>query len=236
MEHIDPIIRWLHVAAGILVLVTMVLPMVTKKGGRVHRRAGWIFVISMAIVCVSSAWMCIVALAGLQGVSVTGRGVMGREFGAFLLVVTLLSGQSIFSGIRVLRHKNRTAPVGNLLDLGPPAILGLSSIGLGIWGIAEGSVLLIAFAVLGISIGVRDIRALRRVPTDKRHWWYAHMTGMFNGSVAALTAFLVINSENLPDSIRSAVPEWVFWLAPTVVMTPILIAMRRHYERKFARD
>jgi len=234
MNQLDPIIRWLHVATGILVLGSMVIPMVTKKGGRTHRRAGWVFVISMAIVCVSSAWMCIVALLELQGTSVTGRGTMSREFGIFLLVITLLSGNSVYSGIRVLKNKKRSTPTRHWLDLGFPAILALSSLGLGIWGFVENNVLLIVFGGLGIAVGVRDLRMLLSVPTDKRYWWYVHMTSMFNACISALTAFAVINSENLPDSIQSAVPEWFFWIAPSLVLAPILIIWRKRYEKAFA--
>ena len=57
-----------------------------------------------------------------------------------------------------------------------------------------------------------------------------------NALSVALTAFAVINSENLPDSIRSAVPEWFFWIAPSIVLAPILILWRKRYERQFSNN
>jgi len=236
MTQLDPILRWLHVITGFLVLGSMIIPMVTKKGGRAHRRAGWVFVISMTIVCVSSAWMCLVAVIGYQGSSVTGRGTMSREFGIFLMVITLLSGNSTYSGIRVLRQKKRTTPNHHYLDLGFPASLGLSSIALGAWGLVEGNIVLIVFGGLGIASSVRDLKMHLGIPTDKRYWWYVHMSHMFNACISALTAFAVINSENLPDSIRSAVPEWFFWIAPSIVLAPILILWRKRYERQFSNN
>ena len=36
------IARGIHIAAGVTALATFWLPMVTKKGGRLHRRVGWV--------------------------------------------------------------------------------------------------------------------------------------------------------------------------------------------------
>ena len=36
-----------HVIAGVVALASMIVPLVARKGGRLHRRAGWVFVIAM---------------------------------------------------------------------------------------------------------------------------------------------------------------------------------------------
>ena len=230
----DAILRWLHVIAGVLTLGSMGIPLLTRKGGRIHRQAGWVFVVCMAFLSLSSMWLCVCAMLGFQGESVTGRGVMSAEFGAFLFVISLLTGHSVFCGIRVLKQKRRTSPLRNPLDWAFDLSLGLGSVGLLVWGISTGSVLLIGFGVLGTLSAWRHIRLMQSVPTDKQYWWYTHMSAMIGGCIGALSAFLVINSEQFPTAVQAAVPAWVFWLAPTILGVPVLIRWRAHYRRKFS--
>ena len=42
--HMHKILLMAHVAAGSAALLSMFVPMFTKKGGRAHRRGGWVFV------------------------------------------------------------------------------------------------------------------------------------------------------------------------------------------------
>ena len=51
------------------------------------------------------------------------------------------------------------------------------------------------------------------------------MTGAF---IAALTAFLVVNANYLPEQS----PEILYWLLPTIVFTPLIIIWRRKFEVK----
>jgi hypothetical protein len=59
------------------------------------------------------------------------------------------------------------------------------------------------------------------------------MNGMIGGCIGTLTAFLVINSEQMVDGATSGVPEWLFWLAPSLLGVPTLITWRRRYRRQF---
>lgn len=80
-----------HVVAGSFALIIGFIAIIASKGKRLHRRAGRIFLVLMAIVI----------FTGLIGVFVFGRNT-------FLLVITVLSGYLAFSGYRVLKHKSNT--------------------------------------------------------------------------------------------------------------------------------
>ena len=47
-------ILYLHIAGGSAALLSMFIPLVTKKGGLTHRRAGWVFVSGMTIVSITA--------------------------------------------------------------------------------------------------------------------------------------------------------------------------------------
>jgi len=56
------------------------------------------------------------------------------------------------------------------------------------------------------------------------------MTSMLGSSIAAVTAFLVINAGRIGLPSHSL----IVWLAPTAVGVPLTIVWVRHYRRKFA--
>jgi len=43
-----------HIAAGAVALSVFWVPLVTKKGGRTHRRAGWVYVVAAATLAICS--------------------------------------------------------------------------------------------------------------------------------------------------------------------------------------
>lgn len=228
-------IRWIHVFAGGLTLLVMPIPMVTRKGGKTHRRAGWVFVAAMALLCVSSAWICFEAFFDLHSPSVTGRtDALDRPFAALLFMVTVLTGHGVFSALRVLRHKKRTGPLRDPLNLAFSAVLGLLGVIMAVWGALDGSVLVVGFSALSVYVAYGECKLLATVPDDPRYWWYVHMDGMMGGVLGALTAFLIINTELLPEAVLAAVPRWVFWLGPSIIGFPLIARWRAHYRRRFA--
>ena len=78
-----------HVFAGSIALLLGVVALVTKKGGKNHKRSGNIFL----------GLLIVVIITGFVGVFVFGRNT-------FLLVITVLSGYFGFSGYRVLQTKS----------------------------------------------------------------------------------------------------------------------------------
>jgi uncharacterized membrane protein len=78
-----------HITAGSSALIVGLMALIVKKGKKLHRLTGRLFLILMTIVI----------LTGLIGVFVFGRNT-------FLLVITVLSGYLAFSGYRVIKSKS----------------------------------------------------------------------------------------------------------------------------------
>jgi len=78
-----------HVAAGSSALIVGLTALIVKKGKKLHRLTGRLFLILMTVVI----------LTGLIGVFVYGRNT-------FLLVITVLSGYQAFSGYRAIKAKS----------------------------------------------------------------------------------------------------------------------------------
>jgi uncharacterized membrane protein len=210
----------IHIAAGSVALASMIIPMIAFKGGRIHRRAGWVFVASMSIVSVSALLMS-------AGRMLFDPRPEAKAFGFFLLVVALLTGAAVSAGVRVLRAKNRAAARLHWWDTGLPVVLGAASLALGILGVAHRQAVFVAFGVLGLLNAAGSLRYWLRAPVSPMHWWFAHMNGMLTGCIAATTAFLVVGGA------RMGIWPLVAWLAPAAIGAPGIALWSYYYRRRF---
>lgn len=223
MEQIVAGLRVLHVIAGCVALLVMAVPLLAAKGGRAHRRAGWVFVVAMAVICTTGLFT-----SGHRILTETRPGV--RTAAAFLFYVSVLAGASAFKGMRVLRQKKRTGR-GGVLDLAVAGILFAAGAVTAVVGLRAGQPLLMAFGGLGLVGGGTDLRYWLFPPRERMHWWYEHMGDMGGTCIAALTAFAVANARNLGLGNFSL---WA-WLLPTLIGAPLLVYWGREYRRRFER-
>ncbi len=211
----------LHIAAGVVALATFLVPVVTAKGGKAHRRAGWVFVAAMAAIFLTGMPL---SAHRLSTASTPG----GVRQAVFLLFITLLSGAATWKGIRVLGHKGNGRNK-NVVDLLVSVLLvagGLLTAGFG-WDAR--SPLLLFFGPFGALSGLGDLRYWLNPEKPRMHWFFEHMAGMMGASIAALTAFLVLGSRALGIGGLGLVA----WILPTVVLVPVTILMGRYYRRRF---
>ncbi len=212
-----------HIAAGSAALLSMVVPMVAKKGGTLHRRAGWVFVAGMATVSVTA--LVLAAARFLDDPS-----PRGQAGGLFLFYIAILTGAGVSAGVRVLRARRRTTQQRHPWDLGIATTLTLSALAMAAYGVATGQTLFVAFSLVGLVNGVAQLRYWLRAPTHPMHWWFAHMSAMLGACIAAATAFLVVNAGRLGFESFSL----VIWLTPAAIGAPGIAIWRAYYTRTFA--
>ena len=214
-----------HIAAGSIALASMIVPMIAAKGGRTHRRAGWVFVASMAVVSVTALIMSAARV-------LFDPRPEAKAFALFLFYIAILTGNAVSVGVRVLRLKDRTAAHMHPWDVGLSALLTLTSIAMAVYGIATSSILFAAFSVIGIVSGVQGLYYWLRKPAGRMHWWFRHMSAMLGACIAATTAFLVVNAPQAGFSRASL----IVWFTPAVVGTIATAIWTRYYRRRFASD
>jgi len=62
-------------------------------------------------------------------------------------------------------------------------------------------------------------------------WWYQHMSGMFGGCIAAITAATITNARHIRPFFPA--PQWALWIAPALIGLPMLLLWQRSYRAKF---
>jgi uncharacterized membrane protein len=217
--------RILHIMGGFTALLTFWIPVVTKKGGTLHVRSGWVYVIGMVIVAITAVYMAIYRI-----IDPTTSPVL-VSFSLFLLYISILSSSTAYYGIRVLRFKTRKERHTHVGDLGFPMLLLISSIGMSIYGYIKDFPLLTWFPLLGVFLSTVQLRYWLQKPKRKMHWWFEHFSGMLGCSIATITAFTVFGAPRLLniDSV-----SLLLWFLPTIVLTPIIVGLSVYYDRKFS--
>jgi len=220
MERLFQIVLAVHIAAGAVSLLVFSVPLVTKKGGRTHRRVGWIYVAAAATVAVTGFLSCIPLVSD-------GSPWRWRA-GIFLAYVSLLAGASALFGVRALRTKGRAGASRAAIDLIPPLVLVAGGIALATFGIHRSIVLYVLFAALGVVLGMAYLRFWLTPPPHERAWFLAHMTGMGTSCITTVTAFIVVNARRF--GMRTF--DLPLWAGPIAILAIGLTLWRRYYARR----
>ncbi len=163
----------IHVFCGTIALLLGVIVLISKKGKRLHKKTGRIFL----------GFLIIVIITALIG-AIVFRG------NSFLLVLTILSGYNGFSGFRTLKTKSNKP---KLLDVW----VALLSLGIGLYFMDymkstelfwNPVVIYSTFGALFLVVGYDLMRYLIPSKSYKALWLYEHIYKMINAFTALLAA------------------------------------------------
>jgi uncharacterized membrane protein len=200
-QFLSVVLLGIHIVGGSIALLSAAAAVSTKKGATQHRRFGKWYVIGMSAVFLTS-----IPLAFLNN-------------NVFLFLIALFSLYLVFSGYRFAKNKSG---IPQLQDWVAVAIMLLSGIGMEgmaymfyAGGDAEGRwVILMVFGLIASILGIVDFVTLWTRTATGKHRIARHLTNMLSGTIATITAVLVVNVDTDP--------VWIAWLAPTVVITPLI--------------
>ena len=217
----------LHIIAGFTALLIFWIPIVTKKGGSVHNKVGWIYTWAMSFVAISALLM------GLWRIFMDPTSDDDwKAFSLFLIFISILSSASAWYGIRVLRNKKRVAAHKNWLDLGFSLLLFGGGFVISAYGFSKHSPLISWFPLIGIFLGFSQLRYWLKPPISKQDWFFEHMTSMMACCIATITAFTTFGA---PRLLHLSAVNPLLWFLPTIIMVPIISGFVRYYRKKFSR-
>ncbi len=173
----------LHVFGGGLALIVGIVPMLARKGGRLHRRAGLVFCGAMGCSAVSAFVLALIVHSDL------------------LLTIAVLTTFLIMSGMRAAAF-HRIARPGRI-----DGISCLLLAGFGVWLLWRSTS---ALDVTGLFFGAGSLilasRQWQLLHASHPDWLLVHIAGMGGAYVATITAFLVVNLTFLPKPVTFIVP------------------------------
>lgn len=189
----------IHILAGSVALVSAALALSSEKGKKFHILIGKAYFWSMAIIF----------LTALPLSTITSN--------VFLFLITIFSFYLAFSGMRFA--KNRKG-VPTRIDLIAVNFMLLSGVGMWILAIIffidnnSQYITLIVFGFLALFLGYGDFQTFKNQTAIGKERIAKHLTNMMGGTIAVVTAVLVVNPP--------ANPEWVWWILPTFLIIPVI--------------
>ena len=189
----------IHVLAGTIALLCAALAVSSEKGKKFHVLSGRTY------------FWCMV------GIFITAIPMSIINSNTFLFLIAIFSFYLAFAGMRFAKNRKGIATT---IDWIAVSLMILS--GLGMWALAityfisdnSQYITLLVFGFIALALGYGDYRSHKdKAATGKRRI-AKHLTNMMAGTIAVITAVLVVNV--------NIEPIWIWWLLPTVVITPII--------------
>ncbi len=196
-----------HITSGTAALIGMtgaITAKVVVNHHKIHIFFGRLFIIGMLMVFLTTIPMTIL------------------RPNLFLLLIGIFSFYLAWNGWRMALNRNGKAQFSDIIGNIIMGCTSLMMIGWGCFILASGDgngITLILFGCIGGAFALQNIRRYTRGPVKGSERIRAHLSAMMGASIAAITAFLVVNIQTDP--------VWVAWIAPTLAVTPFIVYMNR---------
>ncbi|WP_080238272.1 DUF2306 domain-containing protein [Spirosoma rigui] len=210
-----------HIATGSLALLVGLIPMFSRKGNRLHKQTGLVFVYCMIVVAITALLLCALQPVKMMRLFLTGIAVF-----SFYLTMT---------GWRATQRKTTGPGVVDWILAYATLAVSVAMTGYGAYLLlfTDASFFPVVFSFFGVLTGVfarKDIAVYKR-PVEKLHWFFQHITRMGGAYIATFTAALVTNMDRL---IPANSPDWIItagWIAPSIVGGMLIARTVQHYVR-----
>jgi hypothetical protein len=197
---------------GGLALTTFWAGILARKGSRLHRAVGRLFLLGM--VGVGLTTLPLMVLVYRQGY---------HAWTGFLGYLVIFVGTHCWMAWCAVRYRtdwSRYLAQGYralaLLNL----VAGLAILAL---GLVTGRILLIAFSGAGIFAGCFNLAVARRPPIDGRWWLREHLRANLNNGTATHISFLTLGLGKLVPSLAGPTLMQAGWLGPLAISIALRI-------------
>lgn len=243
MSLIHTTLLYLHIALGAVALLLYWLPVIARKGSKLHINAGKVFYYLMLIVSGSGIVMSLMGLYDPVGIYTAGRQLTAEQIermliwriplSQFLLLLSLLTWVTARHAIGVLRAKSDRHMLRRWFYQGPVLALVPLALYVAYQGISIAMPLLIIFAVVSLVTATTISWYIYKKDIAPRAWIIEHFSSMVGSGIAVYTAFFAAGGRRMLADILPSEWQLVSWLAAPVVGITVIIFMTRYYKRHY---
>ncbi len=193
----------IHILAGTIALLSAIMAVLSEKGKKLHVLSGRTYFWCMVTIFLTAIPMSIITS------------------NIFLFLIAFFSFYLAFAGIRFARNRKGIATTSDWIAVG---LMILS--GVGMWTLAailfmnnnSMYIPLLVFGGFAIVLGYGDFKSHKNKTAIGKERIGKHLQNMIGGTIAVITAVLVVNV--------TIEPVWVWWILPTVLIVPVIIWWR----------
>jgi MFS superfamily sulfate permease-like transporter len=190
----------IHILAGTIALFCAAMAVSSEKGKKLHVLSGRTYFWCMVAIFLTAIPMSIITS------------------NIFLFLIAFFSFYLAFAGIRFARNRKGIATTSDWIAVG---LMLLS--GVGMWILAaiyfmnnnSQYIPLLVFGFLAIVLGYGDFKSHKNKTAIGKERIGRHLGNMMGGTIAVITAVLVVNV--------NIEPVWIWWVLPTALITPVII-------------
>jgi hypothetical protein len=217
METFIRISLIIHVAAGMLALLSGLGAILLRNNVKQHRPFGRIYFWCMTVVFTTAVY------------------VSAAHGNLFLFCVAFFTYYSCLTAYRSLRlkklHAGQKPPALDWWIEGLFGFMHTAFIALGIYLLAKQNlqfgIICLVFGLLGARANQLNIQRLRGRVSHSNYWLLAHIGGMLGSYIGAITAFMVNNNNRFLH-----LPQIVAWLGPAVILVPLIVYEVNRFKKK----
>ena len=195
MEYLLPI----HILAGTIALLAAAFAICSEKGKKIHITAGRTYYWGMVCIFLTALPMSIITS------------------NVFLFLIAFFSFYLAVAGRRFAQNRKGIASIVDWIAVGL-----MIAAGLGMWVLAlfysiennSQYITLTVFGFIAIALGYTDYKTYKQQEATGKKRIARHLTNMLAGTIAIVTAVLVVNVD--------IEPQWLPWILPTVILVPVI--------------
>ncbi len=211
----------LHVTAGCSALISGAIAMIFKSTTAKHRIAGKIYFWNMTFIFVSGMYLAV------------------YRNSLFFIFISFFVYHQLIAAYRSLKLKQlHNGQAVERIDWIIEIVAGTANLCFmlfaGYWymkGKGEIALIPLVFGTIGLRNVYKNVRLFIKKTNDPTYWLQRHIAGMVGSYIGAITAFLVNQGHNI-----KFIPEIVLWLAPTAILTPLIIFETRKLKIAFRKS
>ena len=189
----------IHILAGVIAFICSALAVSSAKGKKLHVLSGRTYFWCMVVIFLTAIPMSIITS------------------NIFLFLIAIFAFYLAFSGMRFARNRKGLVTTMDWISVSLMILFGI-----GMWLIAlllfldddSYFIVLLVLGFLAITLGYGDFKSHKNKTATGKERIAKHLTNMMDGTIAVITAVLVVNA---PFE-----PEWVWWVLPTALITPVI--------------
>lgn len=208
-----------HVSVGFLLVAVGLIPLLSRKGSRLHRLSGRAFVLLMSVL-LAAAWV-----------------MTALRFSAYFAALSATATLTLLSGVRVLRRKRpdldprqRAKPLDWIATLAVLAVGAWFAIQLAQGRTGDRAMVSLALVFAALAYGLWDLwRFLRPVawPFSPSLWRYEHVLKMLSAYGAVISAFSGNFLTFLPTPWSQLWPTLLFQPMAVIWIAVLILDRRR---------
>lgn len=224
----------LHIVTGSLSAITFWIPVLGRKGGPLHRKAGRVFVISMLLTGAFASAMSVLTLIDPMG---THPHLVGRFddvfvraiFGWLMLHLGVLTINLAWYGWLCAQHRRNRPAIAEWRNIALQPILFIAAVNCAVQGVLSGQHLMLGLAFVGVATAATNTWFLFKPNPGPMDWLKEHLKGLVGAGISVYTAFMAFGSVRLLPELAL---HPVMWATPVVIGVSLILWHWRAIDRQ----